>query len=245
MQKIKLFCLPYAGGSVTVYYKWREYLNDYVEFIPIEYRGRGQRMKEPFYTSINEGVDDVFSIIKDQIQDGNYMFFGHSMATLFLYELGHKIKDELLPPPIHMFLSGRTPPHFHKNYESTDEMSDKEFLLKLKNYGGTSKEFFESKELLQIFLPILRSDYKIVEDYDYEPKSELLNTNVSFFFSKEDSHVSMDKVNIWQDYIIGSLKVYDFEGGHFFIHDDTEKIVRIINDEAVNIILEKSSVIRI
>lgn len=245
MKKIKLFCLPYAGGSVTVYYKWKAYLNEYVEFIPIEYKGRGQRMKEPFYNSIEEGVDDVFSIIEDQITDSNYMFFGHSMATLFLYELAHKIQDELLPPPIHMFLSGRTPPHWHKNYEPTESMSDTEFLLKLKKYGGTSEEFFKSKELLQIFLPILRSDYKIVEDYDYTKKKERIDTNISFLFSNKDNHVTIDKVETWKDYITGNLKIFKFTGGHFFIHDFNQKIVRIINNEVLNAILDKGLTIGI
>ncbi|MBK3496406.1 hypothetical protein JFL43_16375 [Viridibacillus sp. YIM B01967] len=53
-----LFCLPYAGGSESIYFKWRKHLHSSIQLIPIELRGRGKRFDENFYGSIKEAVDD-------------------------------------------------------------------------------------------------------------------------------------------------------------------------------------------
>lgn len=44
-----LFCLPYAGGSEVIYYKWKEYLSSLIQLEPIEHRGRGMKINEGFY----------------------------------------------------------------------------------------------------------------------------------------------------------------------------------------------------
>jgi len=36
-----LFCLPYAGGSESIYYKWKRHLRPSIELEPIELKGRG------------------------------------------------------------------------------------------------------------------------------------------------------------------------------------------------------------
>lgn len=43
-----LFCLPYAGGSGTVYYRWSNYIAPSINLYPIELKGRGKRFKETF-----------------------------------------------------------------------------------------------------------------------------------------------------------------------------------------------------
>ncbi|WP_435261622.1 thioesterase domain-containing protein [Tenacibaculum sp. nBUS_03] len=40
-KKIKLFCLPYAGGSAkSIYSKWKESLDSAIELHPVELAGR-------------------------------------------------------------------------------------------------------------------------------------------------------------------------------------------------------------
>ena len=45
----KIFCIPYAGGSASVYRKMQLYSMPGVSIIPVELAGRGTRMKEAFY----------------------------------------------------------------------------------------------------------------------------------------------------------------------------------------------------
>ncbi|MEB9902773.1 thioesterase domain-containing protein, partial [Bacillus cereus] len=52
MQKTKLFCFPHAGGSAFSYAKWKNYFNPYIEIVPIELAGRGYRIEENLYGSM-------------------------------------------------------------------------------------------------------------------------------------------------------------------------------------------------
>lgn len=60
---MKLFCLPYAGGSAqSIYSSWRDKLEPFVSLNIIELRGRGGRYSEGGYKDINEAVGNHFFI---------------------------------------------------------------------------------------------------------------------------------------------------------------------------------------
>ena len=64
MEKIKLFCIPYAGGSAGIYSKWNGHISKFIEVCPVELPGRGKRFSEPLCNSIKQMVDDVFKGIR-------------------------------------------------------------------------------------------------------------------------------------------------------------------------------------
>ncbi|MCT4687107.1 hypothetical protein [Vallitalea sp.] len=44
-----LFCLPYAGVSEVIYFKWKKYLQSNIRLYPVVLKGRGSRIQEGFY----------------------------------------------------------------------------------------------------------------------------------------------------------------------------------------------------
>lgn len=66
---MKLFCLPYAGGSAqSIYSSWRDKLEPFVSLNIIELRGRGGRYSEGGYKDINEAVDDIINyMVKNDV----------------------------------------------------------------------------------------------------------------------------------------------------------------------------------
>ena len=170
MTKFRLFCLPYAGGSATVYGKWKNNLHSSIALKLIELAGRGKRFAEPFYDSFTSAVEDICSIVKNDLDGAPYAIWGHSMGSILAFELAYKLKETGCEEPIHIFFSGRYPPHILKNKEqSLYELPDKDFLERIFRLGGTPKEMLENRELQDIFTPILRADYKILNGYRYFP----------------------------------------------------------------------------
>ena len=102
--KMKLLCIPYAGGSAFAYNFFNDYLTD-LEVVPIELKGRGKRFKEVNYNTFTEAVDDIYDYVKEIIKDTKYMIFGHSMGSWLAYELYYKILEEGNTLPILMFFS--------------------------------------------------------------------------------------------------------------------------------------------
>ena len=227
-----LFCLPYAGGSEVIYYKWKKYLNSSIQLEPIELKGRGKRFNEAFYESLEEAVQDIFENIKDKVLHDEYAIYGHSMGSLLAYELYYKICKENVRMPKHMFFSGYKAPSIPRNEKQIYLLPDDEFIKEVIELGGTPQEVADNEELLQLFTPILRNDFKMLEKYLYKEKKEKIQCDISILNGKEDD-ITLQEILVWKYHTDKEFKVYNFEGNHFFINNNVEGITKVINNTLV------------
>ncbi|MEE4001860.1 thioesterase domain-containing protein [Tenacibaculum sp. FZY0031] len=233
MNKIKLFCFPYAGGSAMIYNKWEPFLDGNIILKPIELPGRGKRIKEKPMASLDEIIEDIFNTIESDIKGGEpYALFGHSMGGLIVHQLLEKIQANKMPLPMHAFFSGKGVPHIERKKKNYHLMDDDAFKKEIMNLGGTPPNFFEYPELVDIFLPLLRNDFSIADTEIHTQKYEPRTINITAMFGKEEEFCE-EKRNGWKKYTIGSCTLKYFKGGHFFIHDETKEIVKVINNELV------------
>ncbi|GAA0709940.1 thioesterase domain-containing protein [Paraclostridium ghonii] len=234
MTRFKLFCVPYAGGSAMVYSQWRKYMKDKIEIVPIELKGRGMRLNEAHYNLIEDAIEDVFRVIKENIEGCDYAIFGHSMGSLIAYEVYQRIIEEQIQMPKHMFFSGRQAPSIELKTQYYKLEEDK-FLEVVKEYGGFTDDILKSVEIMRYFIPILRNDFKILEEYKYKEKVKI-SVGSSVFIGREDS-VSIYEVLEWQNHIEGKCDIYMFNGGHFFIKNNllevTKRILNILKNKEV------------
>lgn len=134
--------------------------------IAVELAGRGIKYDNEPYLCLDDAVNDVYDSIKDKL-DGPFAIFDHSMGSWIAYELYYKILKERNLIPIHLFMSGNSAPHIKKCKRKIHTLDDEEFKEEILKIGQTSKEVFSNVELCNIFLPILKMDYKIIEEYTY------------------------------------------------------------------------------
>lgn len=223
-----LFCLTYAGGSEVIYYKWRRYLDASIQLNPVELKGRSKRYGEGLYETLDEAVEDIFRNIKDKIIYNDYAIYGHSMGSLLAYELYYKIKEQNVKIPKHIFFSGYKAPSIIKKGEVISTLSDYDFMKKIMELGGTPGELMNNDELLQLFIPILRNDFRIVENYIYKEREDNIWCDVSILNGKEDS-IKLEEIIAWENHVGKGIKIYNFEGNHFFINNNVENITNVIN----------------
>lgn len=228
---MNLICLPYAGATAMNYLKWKKLFDEDVQLIPVDPPGRGKRISEKPSISLANAVTDILGQVIRILDntDEPYALYGHSMGSLLAYELLCKLREKHYSFPKHVFLSGRNPPHYPIPYY-VNHLEDKEFIIEILKYGGTPDGFFDNKELAKLFLPILRADYKMVEEYNYVPQP-MLPVDITFFYSQHDKGISMEWINRWKELIDGEFKVHTFEGGHFFINEKSREIVNIMNTQ--------------
>ena len=228
--KIKLFCLPYAGGSAkAIYDKWIGNLDTKIELHPIELAGRGTRIADNLYSNIEEAIDDVLEQIKNEIIDSDYAIFGHSMGSILTYEVLQRIENLRLPPPIYAFFSGRRAPHCPsrraKSYSKMNELELEKVMIAL---GGTPPEFFNYPELKNMFIPIIKSDFKIADSIVEKSEVQPFNFDISIFIGT-DEDVTEQESTEWSQHTTGNCSITYFQGGHFFLLDKQQEVVDTIN----------------
>lgn len=232
---LSLICLPYAGSSAQVYKRWAGKLHPSLRLIPAELAGRGSRAAEPFYENAAEAVQDLLPLLRETALGAEpYALFGHSMGSMLAYELLHALREESLPMPVAAFLSGRGAPQCEHDLGCRiHELPDDEFLEEVRQLGGMPAELFQHRELLDLFLPILRADFKLVGEYEHQMRPPL-PLRLTVLSGREDAFVK-GPLSEWEPYATGGCDCILFDGGHFFVHEHEKDVVALINKKLTEV----------
>jgi medium-chain acyl-[acyl-carrier-protein] hydrolase len=146
---IRLFCLPYAGGTVTTYRTWSKKLPPSVEVAAVQLPGRGSRMPEPPFTQLAPLVEALARNLLPYL-DRPFALFGHSMGALVAFELARHLRREHGLTPAHFFSSGQSAPQYDDGFPPLHELPDAELLGELRRLNGTPQEVLEHPELIRV-----------------------------------------------------------------------------------------------
>ena len=236
-KSIYLFCLPFAGGNKYSYREYIEKAPPFIKVYPLEYPGRGSRMKEPLMSNVEELIDDLYAQMKTLADKHDYAIYGHSMGGLLSYLLAIKVMENNLRAPLHLFITGTTGPSALSRKEKIRHLMGKtEFIQEIKDLKGMPDEILESEEMLQYFEPILRSDFKVSENYTYEYHSPLDIPFTVITGTEEDMEI--EDIRLWQKESKFTVDFKQFQGNHFFIYTHVDNIVDIIGKKLQGFITE-------
>ncbi|NQX46104.1 thioesterase [Paenibacillus tritici] len=233
MNRLKLFCIPHAGGLACYFNEWKLKMKECsnIEVCPIELSGKGSRADEPIYHSIEEASRDIYAIIHGDVsEDCPYAILGHSMGAILILEVLHQIHcRRQIPWPVHVFLSGQGAP----KYTALDNMSElphEIFINKIKNMGGIPKELSNYPEFLAQYTSIIQNDYRLIDKYNHTKEYYFDNTKISVMNGRLDASVTLRNKLGWQEYFSDQIVFQDFDGGHFFIKEDSDRVVSYITE---------------
>ncbi|OQP61084.1 hypothetical protein A3860_05030 [Niastella vici] len=231
-KKIKLFCLPYAGGTAAYYDKWKPLLFPCIEMIPVELAGRGKRMHEPFSDDVSVMVEDVVARVSTEINDSApYAFFGHSMGGLLAYLVACRLEETRGTTAAHLFISAKGAPHIQRPDRTPyHSLPREEFVSAIVKLGATPAEVFEYDELLDLFMPLLRCDFRIGETVLAEKDIRQLSSDITILTGSNDD-ILQEQVEGWKSYTRKKYNIHVFDGGHFFINEHVKSVTDLINDQ--------------
>ncbi|MEL6865874.1 MAG: alpha/beta fold hydrolase [Bacteroidota bacterium] len=225
MESIRLFCLPFAGGSSYSYRLFAQHAPENIEIVPIDPPGRGKRVNETLLDNLELMAEDLFHQISDQL-DQPYAIFGHSMGALAAYLLSHQILKHRCPPPLHLFLSGSGGPLVREK-EKIHHLPSALFWKKIKEMEGSPEEVFKDETLMAFFEPILKADFKAVETFNYQ-KRKPFHIPLHIFYGDQDD-ISDREIKNWSLESTAPIVYQKFTGTHFFIFDHYQSILHKIS----------------
>ncbi|WP_223776763.1 alpha/beta fold hydrolase [Streptomyces sp. 135] len=215
---VRLIVFPHAGGSVSAYHALSAAVSGGVEPLIVQYPGRQDRFGEPFAAGADEIVDAVLGELASEAGTAPLALFGHSMGALLAFEAARRLESGGRPP-VALFLSGRAAPSLAGRTaakRAVRDMNDAELIEEMRKLAGTADELLASPELLSIFLPPMRADYQIVDDYVYR-EGPPLSCPVVVLTGDDDPRVTPDEARAWESETRGGFSCHVLAGGHFFL----------------------------
>ena len=118
--------------------------------------------------------------------------------------------------PAHLFVSGKIAPYLPDPGPRIHELPDGAFLRELQKLNGMPQAVLDSKELLEITLPAVRSDFTVLETYEYEPQPPL-GCPITAFGGLHDPRTTENGLESWRTETTDSFDLVMLQGDHFFL----------------------------
>jgi medium-chain acyl-[acyl-carrier-protein] hydrolase len=235
--RFNLLCFPYAGGGATIFHGWSAHLPASVEVHAARLPGRGTRLREPAITDMDVLVDALVGLVESQ-PARPYGLFGHSMGARIAFELARALVQRGARPPEHVWVSGSRAPQLPRRRAPIHTLPDAEFLAELRCYDGVPAEILGNPELLELHLPVVRSDLALHDTYVHRA-GPALPVPLSAFGGTDDPYVHPADLDPWSEHTRAAFDVELFSGGHFFLHGSRAGVLERLSRDLAHIVNEQ------
>ncbi|NEO56388.1 MAG: thioesterase [Okeania sp. SIO3B5] len=224
---LRLFCFHPSAAGASLFRLWGKYLPSNIEVCTIQLPGRETRIKEPLITEWDNLLPTLTQALLPLIEEYPFVFFGHSLGALISFEVVRKLRREKLPIPKYMFVSGRRAPHIPID-NPLYQASNPTLISTLREYGGTPEAVLENRDLMELFLPILRADFTLNEKYIYSPEAPFEFPIVAFK-GINDIAVNLQQLSKWEEHTVGTFALHEFPGSHMFFQQQPKILIEAIS----------------
>lgn len=222
----RIFCFPFAGGSASFFSEWSTILTRHgIEVCAVQLPGREERIYEKLQVNAKELASEIVEELVDY-QDKPFVFFGHSMGTLISFEVARKLRSLKMREASILFMSSGKAPHILPR-RILHKLSNNSFLMRIKELGGTPDIIIENKDLLNLYLPILRADFKLIETYQYVDTTPF-HTKIVAYVGNRDKEVRHGDMVAWNRHTLRPMHMKIYEGDHFYLRSYKESLLNNI-----------------
>lgn len=226
--RIRLVCLPYAGGGASVFRTWQDGLPPEIDVCAVQLPGRENRLKEAPFSDLPTLVPVLADALQPDL-DGPYALFGHSLGAFVAFELARTLAARGHHDPVHIFLSGQRAPQRPNPLPPVFELDDAEFLAELgRRYDAVPKAVLASPELMKMVLPLLRADFTMNDTYTWTG-GQPLTSPITCFGATDDPESAEADLKGWAEHTRGAFSLRMFDGGHFFIQQARDAVLGAIS----------------
>jgi surfactin synthase thioesterase subunit len=221
---VDLFCLPYAGGSASVYRTWFKALRCHARVWAVELPGHGTRLGEVPLV-LGPLIEDLTGAVA-AVVDAPYALFGHSMGALLAFELARELARWSIEPPVALIVSGCAAPPLVP-VRPTWDLAGATLERELRQLGGTPEELLIDQELLALRMPALQAGFRLMAAYAYVPQPAL-SCPVFVLGGADDPYAPRLTLQPWEAMTTADCTVHTLPGGHFFVRSSEDEVLAVI-----------------
>jgi medium-chain acyl-[acyl-carrier-protein] hydrolase len=224
--RLRLVCVPYAGGGAAAFNGWADSIPEDVEIIAVRLPGREARLRERPFSDWAPLAGEFARAIEEHVRSP-YIIFGHSMGAMLAYEA---ITLAIARLPERVILSGCRAPDASRARPETHSLPSREFAAELRNLGGAPPEVLADPRVMSLLEPMLRADIRLAETWSRRSPPPL-PVPLTVFYGEDDQVAPPQAVAGWRSLAPRGFTSHAIPGGHFFIHDHAIEFFRRFRDE--------------
>ena len=225
--KLRLFCLPHAGGGTALYHRWKPFLPPSVELIALKLPGREDRLEEKPYEDLDQLAEALVGPLEPLIAVP-FAIFGHSIGAAIGYRLAVALHRAALPAPHALIVSACRSPQLWRGTETLHTLPAAEMIEQLVNRFGFRHETSEDEiAMMKIMAETIRADLKMLETFRYDDPPPL-DCPIFALGGTEDPQVTRAQLQGWQSMTKRAFGVRIFPGGHFYLRDQERAVVQTV-----------------
>ncbi len=213
-----LLC-PFAGASSGAFHSWRGLDEPGLDLSLAVYPGRDQRMHEPCVRQVQPLAEslaaEILALSNPQRQ--KLILAGHSMGAQVAFETC-LLLEKAGTPPAGLVLSACHAPHL-SGRRLLSHLDNQRFIEQLVAIGGCSEELLADRDLLMLFMPLLRADFQATESYHrlLDPQRQRLRTPTLLLHGSHDPEADAEEVAAWSQWLCGDHQQHAMAGDHFYL----------------------------
>jgi natural product biosynthesis luciferase-like monooxygenase protein len=220
--KLRLFCLPFAGGNAGVFKGWGELFPPSIEVIAIDAPQGLERM------------DDLLQALTPALLpklDLPFAFYGHSVGALLAFEQARHLHTEVDKQPVHLFVAAQHAPHLPFPHPSHAELltpTGLAFLERqvpaeiLARFNGQQNSLW--RRMVKKLGPGMRIQN---ENYNFRPDTPL-DCPITALYGNQDSLLGRDQLEAWREHTASDFQLHTIAGGHLFLREQQEVLVEFL-----------------
>lgn len=227
---LRLVCFPHAGGGASFFRDWSRYLDPSVEVVAVLYPGRESRFGDPMIPTMDALSPQITAELLAEAPVPTVLL-GHSMGAAVAYESLLGLEAAGADHVTRLCVSGYGLPATAAGLPGpaavVPRRSDEDLIASVTSLGGPHVELWKNPDLRELFLPIVRNDYQLINGYRRREDAPLLRADVMALTGDRDPRVEPANAAKWSTVTAGAFTSHVFEGGHFYLVPHAEQIARL------------------
>jgi medium-chain acyl-[acyl-carrier-protein] hydrolase len=224
--KVRLICLPYAGGGGSTFTSWSRDLPAWLEVVAVQPPGRENRLKEPPLTDMTVLAAELERALQP-FAGYPFVLFGYSVGGLVAHELALRLRRNGVVPRA-LVVAACRPPHRVAARLEVECLGDRELFDAVQaSYGGVPDELREHDELLRLHARALRADLQLLRGYEPTPGPPI-DCPLTVIHGDADETTPAQLCGEWARYTHGPFRIHRVPGGHFFLREQRAALLSIV-----------------
>ncbi|WDD92375.1 thioesterase domain-containing protein [Burkholderia sp. FERM BP-3421] len=230
-----LYCFHHAGGSAASYNGWCTTWPAGSRLRFVELPGRPGAPEPLPFTEVEALMPPLLRAFLDQHEtDTPYAFYGHSLGALVAYRLTRALLAHGHAGPALLAVSGRRAPTAPLRGEALWNLPEAALIEALRALGGMAQPLLASAKWRDLFLPIMRADLRLSDEYQEAPDAPLPMPLLALH-GHDDPIVPLHELNAWRALAGAGFEQAAMPGTHFFTAEGLLRVRQRLQDALAGI----------